>query len=570
MNITKPNNLILSSGDEIKAWFSSNINDSIILLEHCNDTNIITVLVKVKHLIHILKIKYPTFYPNERLGFEVKEIERRNVTPLKIISWANEQCRCKKLSISKVLNYLAKHFTNNSLHNIKEINKMSQPNINNSRIEQTTTETSQNTQPNINHLHDENIKTETPLNNNLISSPSSADSLVPVKKEYPEILTQTLENEIRQWFFDNKIHNIKLISHIGNYITISVQNRHEIMTSFTHAVCENEPRLWGTHNSRTSFYTPHFLLIRYPALYPHNGIGFRVHEIHNNLFCLPEKIIDEANAQYFLKPLSIYVVLDYLSKPFKYVKMDYICDYTKSIKLCDLYAVTMRELEKFWNFRSTNYEIYWKQVFDYFHEDNHYFDGFDGESELDSDEVCIPGYNSSFTDYYRDTRLDYDSVLGQVEIYTSNIGSLIKLCITLTNFIKENRIVLRKGALPILKSILSEHSIDELQELCKNTSLAGQETDKIKTQNTIIEQLVIENQKQLEQINKLSEEVAFLRRKEELIPSEYKCRMCFGFTDKKKILIPCGHTQYCNICITELTKCSLCGSNVNSVIEIHN
>lgn len=29
------------------------------------------------------------------------------------------------------------------------------------------------------------------------------------------------------------------------------------MTSFTHAVCENEPRLWGTHNSRTysSVYT---------------------------------------------------------------------------------------------------------------------------------------------------------------------------------------------------------------------------------------------------------------------------------------------------------------------------
>lgn len=54
------------------------------------------------------------------------------------------------------------------------------------------------------------------------------------------------------------------------------------------------------------------------------------------------------------------------------------------------------------------------------------------------------------------------------------------------------------------------------------------------------------------------------------IPEEYRCSICFGFTDKKTICVPCGHAQYCGTCIRNLLECSLCRRTVTSVVKTFN
>lgn len=55
---------------------------------------------------------------------------------------------------------------------------------------------------------------------------------------------------------------------------------------------------------------------------------------------------------------------------------------------------------------------------------------------------------------------------------------------------------------------------------------------------------------------------------EDEIPDEEKCTICQKRTERKKIIIPCGHTRYCNDCITIIKICKLCNKNIERVIEI--
>lgn len=52
------------------------------------------------------------------------------------------------------------------------------------------------------------------------------------------------------------------------------------------------------------------------------------------------------------------------------------------------------------------------------------------------------------------------------------------------------------------------------------------------------------------------------------VPFENQCCICFGFTNKKKALIPCGHMQYCDECITKINKCSLCNRNFSGILTV--
>jgi len=61
---------------------------------------------------------------------------------------------------------------------------------------------------------------------------------------------------------------------------------------------------------------------------------------------------------------------------------------------------------------------------------------------------------------------------------------------------------------------------------------------------------------------------------EDDIPQENKCVICFSQTDRKRALVPCGHTQLCNDCIEETKKgllktCPLCRNDIDSVIKIY-
>lgn len=52
------------------------------------------------------------------------------------------------------------------------------------------------------------------------------------------------------------------------------------------------------------------------------------------------------------------------------------------------------------------------------------------------------------------------------------------------------------------------------------------------------------------------------------IPIENQCCICFGFTDKKQFLLPCGHSQFCKLCITKIKLCSLCNSTIEKIKNI--
>jgi hypothetical protein len=58
--------------------------------------------------------------------------------------------------------------------------------------------------------------------------------------------------------------------------------------------------------------------------------------------------------------------------------------------------------------------------------------------------------------------------------------------------------------------------------------------------------------------------------KEEEIPDENKCVICFSRTQRKNVLVPCGHTQFCSKCVKEnMETCPLCRANIEKVIKIY-
>ncbi len=53
------------------------------------------------------------------------------------------------------------------------------------------------------------------------------------------------------------------------------------------------------------------------------------------------------------------------------------------------------------------------------------------------------------------------------------------------------------------------------------------------------------------------------------IPEEEMCIICYNSTLKNEVLVPCGHTQFCNKCIKDITKCPLCRQAVTQIIKIY-
>lgn len=58
--------------------------------------------------------------------------------------------------------------------------------------------------------------------------------------------------------------------------------------------------------------------------------------------------------------------------------------------------------------------------------------------------------------------------------------------------------------------------------------------------------------------------------KEDDIPDENKCVICFSNTSRKKVLVPCGHTQFCEECLDniELRNCPLCREYIEKIIKL--
>lgn len=81
-------------------------------------------------------------------------------------------------------------------------------------------------------------------------------------------------------------------------------------------------------------------------------------------------------------------------------------------------------------------------------------------------------------------------------------------------------------------------------------------------------------EKSLDDNKKLEEDI--LKRKDAVeqklrdsIPVELQCCVCFGYTDKSHILVPCGHTNYCSTCINVINQCSVCRTLIEKVQKIY-
>lgn len=56
---------------------------------------------------------------------------------------------------------------------------------------------------------------------------------------------------------------------------------------------------------------------------------------------------------------------------------------------------------------------------------------------------------------------------------------------------------------------------------------------------------------------------------DEEIAKDDECTICFNHTDRSQILVPCGHTKYCDICICKIKECSICHVNIKQIIRIY-
>jgi len=54
------------------------------------------------------------------------------------------------------------------------------------------------------------------------------------------------------------------------------------------------------------------------------------------------------------------------------------------------------------------------------------------------------------------------------------------------------------------------------------------------------------------------------------INEENQCAICSNYTEKNTALVPCGHTKFCNKCITKMKNCVICQKLISSTIRIYN
>jgi len=51
------------------------------------------------------------------------------------------------------------------------------------------------------------------------------------------------------------------------------------------------------------------------------------------------------------------------------------------------------------------------------------------------------------------------------------------------------------------------------------------------------------------------------------IPVENKCESCGGYTARKKLCAPCGHSKYCDSCIGALNACLICKEKIITIVN---
>jgi len=108
----------------------------------------------------------------------------------------------------------------------------------------------------------------------------------------------------------------------------------------------------------------------------------------------------------------------------------------------------------------------------------------------------------------------------------------------------------------IVRQNLNKIVPNYLQQSCNNNY----------TNNNIINEIdSLKNE-----IARLKAENDFLEEKiRDIIPIEHQCCICFGYTHKQQVCVPCGHTQYCTNCIKRIDKCALCNTHITDIIKVY-
>ena len=82
--------------------------------------------------------------------------------------------------------------------------------------------------------------------------------------------------------------------------------------------------------------------------------------------------------------------------------------------------------------------------------------------------------------------------------------------------------------------------------------------------DAIIEELIAANKEKEAMMEELTVQLKYLKDHEE------PCCVCFERANKNKVLIPCGHRQYCDECVTRLDgKCAICRAGIGEIVDIY-
>lgn len=146
---------------QVNDWIAKN-KDKYIKLVFVRK-NIISISMEFDNYKHIIEISCPNNYPMNKKGFSCREIRTSNVVPLNFIPLVNKRFENKKLSIEKVLTYLADIF--NKYKMIKSSKITSNSNLGNNNNTNVVFNTNTSIEPNdwnvINTSESEKITSKT-------------------------------------------------------------------------------------------------------------------------------------------------------------------------------------------------------------------------------------------------------------------------------------------------------------------------------------------------------------------------------------------------------------------------
>ncbi len=164
--------------------------------------------------------------------------------------------------------------------------------------------------------------------------------------------------------------------------------------------------------------------------------------------------------------------------------------------------------------------------------------------------------------------------LVNIKIYNASDGRLIEYLPDYTKLceIEKNNFIALKSKTHLMiystindKKIMIDRQINGIMYYSKESQNGQEESPptitRLNDTHVVIEMHCDMNKNKIKLLYKLIEDSG--------IDEKDQCSICFGFAEKNKALVPCGHIQFCGKCIETLKKCPLCDKNITSILNIY-